>query len=92
MDLSKESKGFVSFGVGCSFWEEKLVPLVCHSPLPVWSVWLERNSKIFNDKVESSDVIWEKIKFMVASWMTKMQEFNHISITDAVGDWNLLCL
>lgn len=51
-----------------------------------WTIWLERKNRIFNDLVESSDEIWEKLKFRVASWMKKLPEFNHLVITDVVRD------
>lgn len=55
-----------------------------------WSVWLERNNRIFNDLAESNDEFWEKIKFRVAIWTTKLKEFNHFLISDIARDWKFL--
>lgn len=60
--------------------------LVCYSPLPLLDDLFGANNRIFNNKAESSDDIWDKLKFRVASWLKKLSEFNHHFITDDVRD------
>lgn len=37
---------------------------------PCWSLWLERNRRVFEDKEAILEEVWSKLKVMVAWWTT----------------------
>ena len=54
-----------------------------------WSLWLERNSRIFEDKESSLEFIWERVKFWVALWVFETKEFKDFLFSDLIRDWSL---
>lgn len=53
-----------------------------------WSIWLERNSRIFYDTSLSNEQCWEKINFRAAFWTRKHLDFTHLAVSDLVRDWS----
>ena len=40
-----------------------------------WSIWLERNKRIFEDSIDNVDCLWDKIKYWVAIWLFDVKDF-----------------
>lgn len=57
-----------------------------------WSIWLERNSIIFDNIAVSLDGCWEKINFRVAIRTRKNSDFKHLLVSDLVRDWSFICV
>lgn len=49
-----------------------------------WSLWLERNRIIFEEKEESLDEIWFKLKFTIAWWSVNHKMFRGLFVSDVV--------
>ena len=55
---------------------------VCAVWAVLWGIWLERNSRTFNDDYVSVYNVWDKILLCVAIWIKNHQDFIHISFSD----------
>ncbi|OVA09413.1 hypothetical protein BVC80_8741g6 [Macleaya cordata] len=63
-----------------------------HHVLPVailWSLWLERNDKVFEDVEYFWEQIVDKIKVTAAIWVEGKEEFKGTSVEQIVSNWNL---
>ncbi|XP_062109433.1 uncharacterized protein LOC133820653 [Humulus lupulus] len=47
-----------------------------------WVIWLERNSKIFDESSCSVDSLWDKIRFWVATWVYRSKGFEDVFFLD----------
>jgi len=57
----------------------------------VWTVWKEKNNKIFKDKVEDLAQLLDKVKFVSFSWL----KANRLTSTFNYNDWwrhPLICM
>ena len=53
-----------------------------------WTLWLERNRRIFEDIEESLEDVWDRFKFRAAWWVSKHKEFKAFFVSDIVRDWS----
>ena len=56
----------------------------------LWCIWLERNSRVFNDSFSSIDFIWDRITFLASLWCSAHGLFNGVSLADIQRDWHAL--
>ncbi|PON52587.1 hypothetical protein PanWU01x14_208390 [Parasponia andersonii] len=54
-----------------------------------WSIWIERNKRIFDDAKEDLNSIWEKVKYLVALWVYDTRFFKDFSFSDHCRDWSI---
>jgi len=47
----------------------------------IWSIWKNRNNKVWNDKSEACQAIWDKAKALLASWTNAQKVKQRMSIT-----------
>ncbi|XP_062093360.1 uncharacterized protein LOC133799353 [Humulus lupulus] len=55
-----------------------------------WAIWLERNSRTFDDSSFSVDNLWDKIRFCVATWVYRTKEFEGVFFLDLRREWDVL--
>ena len=55
-----------------------------------WSLWLERNKRVFEDCHESLEDVWDRVKFRVAWWVSIHKDFKTFPMSDIVRDWSLV--
>lgn len=53
----------------------------------LWSIWLERNKRIFQRKEGSISNLLDVIKLRAAWWMVGLSKFKAISASDLCRDW-----
>ena len=53
-----------------------------------WSLWLERNNRIFEDVTRELDFIWDRVKYWVALWVYDSKDFKELSFFDLCRDWS----
>ena len=53
-----------------------------------WVIWLERNNRIFEEKDDSFDSIWDRIRLWVGIWLLDCKDFKGIPFSLLVRDWN----
>ncbi|XP_030479135.1 uncharacterized protein LOC115696374 [Cannabis sativa] len=56
----------------------------------IWAIWLERNTRIFEDVENSAIVVWDKIKFWTATWVFRTKHFEDLSFLDLSREWRVL--
>ncbi|KAL8550873.1 hypothetical protein ACS0TY_000083 [Phlomoides rotata] len=56
-------------------------------PAVMWSIWLERNMRIFNDCQESMEEVWGRIKYRASLWASSHKLFKSYSLSDLVRSW-----
>lgn len=47
-----------------------------------WGLWLERNSRIFEDQGENENIVWDKMKYWVRLWVYGDKELGKPSFSD----------
>ena len=53
-----------------------------------WVIWLERNQRIFEDKIGADqEELWDRIKFWSSLWVSVTHEFRDYSFADILRDW-----
>ncbi|KAK9927793.1 hypothetical protein M0R45_024959 [Rubus argutus] len=53
-----------------------------------WVIWLERNQRIFEDKVGAGhEELWDRIKFWSSLWVSVTHEFKDYSLAVILRDW-----
>ena len=65
-----------------------LCSLVIHAVL--WTLWKERNQRIFEDKAGSLVNIIESVYYWVALWAYLYKDLNQIPLKDWLRGWNFL--
>ena len=58
----------------------------------IWSVWLERNRRIFEEKESSLEELLEKIDYWVSLWASAHKELGLYPFFDWIRGWHLLLL
>ena len=54
----------------------------------IWSILLQRNNRIFEDKEEGLEALWEIINVRIALWLhSRVKEFQLFFYSDLVRDW-----
>ena len=56
----------------------------------LWTLWRERNQRVFEEKEESLANIIELINYWVALWASVHKDLNQISFTDWLRGWDFL--
>lgn len=56
-------------------------------PSIIWSLWLERNKRIFRRKKSSFMHLLDIIKLRTAWWIVESEKFKGVSISDVCRDW-----
>uniref|UniRef100_A0A803Q3Q5 Reverse transcriptase zinc-binding domain-containing protein n=1 Tax=Cannabis sativa TaxID=3483 RepID=A0A803Q3Q5_CANSA len=51
-----------------------------------WAIWLERNTRIFEDSENLAEVVWDKIKFWTATLVFRTKHFEDLSFLDLSRD------
>ncbi|KAM7481515.1 hypothetical protein LguiB_006098 [Lonicera macranthoides] len=59
----------------------------CYCKALLWCIWKERNSRIFENKVEDIDKIWDRIKALASLWAYSSNRFGFTSISEIQRDW-----
>ncbi|CAN0920773.1 Putative ribonuclease H protein At1g65750, partial [Linum grandiflorum] len=71
-------------GLNCLSRFQTAMKVIMHATL--WNLWLERNERIFNDKVSSSDVIFKKSLLSAGNWLGAAGLFSK----EKLLEWNKL--
>lgn len=50
-------------------------------------IWMERNKRIFSDKIEDCDILWEKVKFYAVLSLVNVKEIGNLTFSDFLRDW-----
>lgn len=53
----------------------------------IWGIWKERNARCFNGKSIRLEALIDKIKFLVASWISILPIFRGVSVNIIMWDW-----
>ncbi|KAK9273684.1 hypothetical protein L1049_018494 [Liquidambar formosana] len=56
-----------------------------------WVLWLERNSRIFEDRVVEFGEIWDGEFFLASLWASVTKEFNVVPLFVIMSDWKAIC-
>ena len=54
----------------------------------VWYIWLERNARIFEDRILEATEVWCKIKFTSSLWAFSSGLFGALAISDIYSNWD----
>ena len=54
----------------------------------LWAVWLERNNRVFEEKEEVLEYVWDRIKLWVEIWLHDYKDFKRIPFYLLLRDWN----
>ena len=53
----------------------------------LWCVWKERNARIFENKEENEDKVWQRVKSLSSLWAFSSGKFGVLSVSDISRDW-----
>lgn len=53
----------------------------------IWTIWKESNARCFEGKSSDDLVLREKVKLLVAHWVTPLPYFNGILVNSIVNNW-----
>lgn len=56
----------------------------------IWSIWLERNKRTFENSEESVGEIWIRIKFRNALWISCHKNFREYHFSDILRSLSIL--
>ena len=62
----------------------------CSIYATVWSIWLEHNSRTFNDRFSDMQVLLDRIKHLDSIWCKVYSLFRGISLLDILRDWKTM--
>ena len=71
--------GFGSNKMARALWNSMILALM-------WSIWMERNARIFNDKEMLQD-IFEKAKYLASLWASMDKSFKGFPLSLIVTNW-----
>ena len=57
-----------------------------------WTIWMERNNRIFEGKEESKELIWEKVKYLASLWASGLETFKWLSVSYILYNWQAIVL
>ena len=58
---------------------------------PLWrfaGLWMEQNSKAFEDTEGTLESLWDRIKYWVTLWIFDTKDFRSLLFSDLVEDWD----
>lgn len=55
-------------------------------------IWLERNARVFEDKFEMEDGLWERVYFLASFWASASKDFVGIPLFIIKQDWKSVCI
>ena len=53
-----------------------------------WAIWSERNRRIFEDDVVTSESTWDRIRLWVAIWLHVCKDIKSIPFSLFIREWN----
>lgn len=56
-----------------------------------WVVWLERNERIFEHRIEEVGGLWERVVFLASFWASVASEFSGVPLFLIISDWRAVC-
>ena len=56
----------------------------------LWYIWLEGNSRVFNDSFSTIDFLWDRITYLVSLWSLAHGLFNVVLVANIQRDWHPL--
>ncbi|KAM7469441.1 hypothetical protein LguiA_007624 [Lonicera macranthoides] len=59
----------------------------CNFMAVLWCVWKERNARIFEDKEENEEKVWQRVKSLASLWAFSSKKFGILSMSDIIRDW-----
>ena len=63
---------------------------LCTIYATIWLIWLELNSRIFNDRISDKQILWDKIRCLAFIWCKAHDLSRGISLLDMLKDWKAL--
>ena len=78
--LSINYNGFGLFKRGIVLWQAASIALI-------WTVWRERNARIFEDKARNSEYLWDSIHFLASLWAFCSKVFKGTPLNVLQLDW-----
>ena len=72
--------GFGSNKMARALWKSMVVALM-------WSIWMERNARVFTDKQMQPQDIFEKAKYLASLWASTDKSFKGFPLTLIVNNW-----
>ena len=52
-----------------------------------WSIWQERNARVFEDKPSDVVEVWSKVEFMASLWAKASKMFQDLTISGLSVNW-----
>ena len=80
-DLLSLGQGFLLQKKGKILWKVTITSTF-------WTIWLERNRRIFEGVEENFESISDRIKLWVGIWLHNCKDFNNVPFTLIIRDWN----
>ena len=59
----------------------------CCCMAAAWSVWQERNARIFENRFLEAQEVWSKIKSLASLWAFSSRIFGSLSVTEISRNW-----
>ena len=86
--IPRSTKDLLCLGQGPCLNKKGKVLWKVASTATFWAIWLERNNRIFEEREESFDYIWDRIRLWVGIWLHDYKDFKRIPFSLLVRDWN----
>ena len=62
----------------------------CAMYATIWSIWLERNYHIFNDRFSDKQVLWDRVRHFAFIWCKAHDLFRGIYLSDMLRNWKAM--
>ena len=56
----------------------------------IWCIWLECNSRTFNDRFSDELVLWDRVRHLASIWCIAYDLFRGISLSNMLKDWKAM--
>ena len=88
MVIPKSTKELLCLGQGFFLNKKGKVLWKVTSTAIFWAIWLERNNRIFKEKEDFLEPIWDRIRLWVAIWLYNCKDFKGVPFSLLLRDWN----